>query len=121
VLDEKWPLVPVPLHRSRLEFRHFNQALEIAGPMGRELGLPVVEALRRIRATETQTRLTRNQRLENLRGAFKASAAGERWPQKAGAVLVDDVLTTGSTVDACAKALKKAGFRRVFVVTVMRG
>lgn len=120
-LKERWPLVPVPLHRSRLAHRHFNQAAEIARPMARRLGLPVVQALNRIRATETQTRLTRHQRLENLRGAFKAGGAGERWPDKAGAVLVDDVLTTGSTVDACAKALRKAGFRRVFVVTVMRG
>lgn len=120
-LDEKWPLVPVPLHRSRLEVRHFNQAVEIARPMGRELGLPLVEALKRTRFTVSQTRLTRNQRLENLRGAFEITKAGERWPQKSGAVLVDDVLTTGSTVDACAKVLKNAGFKRVFVVTVMRG
>jgi ComF family protein len=120
-LDEKWPLVPVPLHRSRLEYRHFNQARELALPMSRELGMPVLDALKRVRKTGPQTRLTRKQRLENLRGAFEITRLGGRWPVKAGAVLVDDVLTTGSTVDACAKALRKAGFQRVFVVTVMRG
>jgi ComF family protein len=120
-LAEKWPLVPVPLHRSRLEQRHFNQAAEIARPMSLGLGLPVLDGLKRVRATETQTRLTRHQRLENLRGAFSLSKAGQRWPDKSGAVLIDDVFTTGSTVDACAKALRKGGFQRVFVVTVMRG
>jgi ComF family protein len=120
-LEGRWPLVPVPLHRSRLESRHFNQALEIATPLSKTLGLPVVEALKRIRKTETQTRLSRSQRLENLRGAFKISRRGAKWREKAGAILVDDVLTTGSTVDACAKALLKAGFKRVFVVAVMRG
>ena len=120
-LAAKWPLIPVPLHRSRLRARHFNQALEISRPLGELTGLPVVDGLRRIRKTVTQTRLSRNQRLENLRGAFSLSRAGEKWPGREGAVLVDDVLTTGSTVNECAKALRKAGFKRVFVVTVMRG
>lgn len=117
----KWPLIPVPLHRSRLGRRHFNQAMEIAMPLGKRMEMPVLDGLERIRATVTQTRLTRHQRLENLRGAFRISRAGSRWQDKSGAVLVDDVLTTGSTVDACAKVLRKAGFKRIFVVTVMRG
>lgn len=122
-LEEKWPLVPVPLHRSRLRWRHFNQAEEIAGAIGRLRGLPVLGALRRVRKTTTQTRLSRKQRLANLRGAFAVSRKGERWLEgrPAGAVLVDDVLTTGSTVDECAKTLRKAGVGRIFVVTVMRG
>ena len=118
---EKWPLVPVPLHRARLRKRHFNQAEAIAGSLGKLTGLPVVRALDRIRKTGSQTRLTRHQRLENLKGAFAISGAGKRWKEKHGAVLVDDVFTTGATVDACAKALRKAGFKRVVVVTVMRG
>ena len=120
-LEEKWPLVPVPLHRSRQAWRHFNQAMEIAKPLGKIVGLPVLDGLKRVRATETQTHLTRKQRLENLRGVFAVSRGGERWPRKQGAILVDDVLTTGSTADACAKALRKAGYQRIFVVTVMRG
>ena len=117
----KWPLVPVPLHRSRQAERHFNQAEEIARSISRVSGLPVLHALKRTRKTETQTHLGRKKRLENLRGAFVISRAGARLPEKAGAILVDDVLTTGSTVQACAKTLRKAGFHSVCVITVMRG
>lgn len=122
-LAEKWPLIPVPLHRSRLRFRHFNQAAEIARPLSQLTGLPVVRALARIRRTDTQTSLSRAQRLQNLRGSFALSRAGRALAtsKPRGAVLVDDVLTTGSTVDACAKVLRKAGVPRVAVVTVMRG
>ena len=122
-LAEKWPLVPVPLHRKRLQLRHFNQAAEIARELSNWTGLPVLDALARERSTEHQTALTRAQRLENLRGAFAITRAGQlHLAGKApGAVLVDDVLTTGSTVDECAKTLRRAGFPRVQVVTVMRG
>jgi predicted amidophosphoribosyltransferase len=61
--------------------------------------------------------------MENLRGAFAITRQGRRWIESSpdGVVLIDDVLTTGSTVNECAKTLQRAGFRRVFVVTVMRG
>jgi ComF family protein len=122
-LHGKWPLVPVPLHRRRLRHRHFNQAAEISRAIAMLTGLPVLDALRRKRQTETQTRLSRRQRMENLRGAFEITRHGRRWIHAAphGAVLIDDVLTTGSTVNECAKILRRAGFRRVFVITVMRG
>lgn len=118
VLSEHWPLVPVPLHRARRRWRHFNQAMEVALPLGRSLGLPVVGALKRIRPTETQTRLSRVQRQKNLRGAFEVVRGFE---PSAGAVLVDDVFTTGSTVHECARILRKSGVQKVVVVTVMRG
>jgi competence protein ComFC len=122
-LAGKWPLVPVPLHRRRLQHRHFNQAEEISRQLAVSTGLPWIGALRRIRRTEHQTALTRVQRLANLRGAFAISETGRRWSEKspAGVVLVDDVLTTGSTVNECAKVLRRAGFKQVVVVTVMRG
>jgi ComF family protein len=126
-LDEalagNWPLVPVPLHRKRLQHRHFNQAREIARELALHIGLPVVHALNRTRDTGHQTALTRAQRLENLRGAFVLSRSGQRQIENspAGAILVDDVLTTGSTVDECAKTLRRAGFQKILVVTVMRG
>ena len=120
-LAGKWPLVPVPLHRSRQAERHFNQAAEIARSLSITSGLPLLEALERTRKTETQTHFGRVKRMENLQGAFGISKAGARWPEKAGAIIVDDVLTTGSTVDACAKTLRKAGFHSVYVITVMRG
>ncbi|GAA5482324.1 ComF family protein [Haloferula sargassicola] len=117
-LEERWPLVPVPLHWRRRGWRRFNQALEIARPLGRELGLPVVAALKRVRATRTQTRLSRKERQRNLRGAFRLAAAVDAWR---GAVLIDDVFTTGSTVNECARVLTQAGVQKVVVVTVMRG
>ncbi len=122
-LIEKWPLVPVPLHWRRQQHRHFNQAEEISRVISRYADLPMVKALKRSRSTEHQTRLTRAQRLENLRGAFTITPAGlaQIGKSPAGAILVDDVLTTGSTVDECAKTLRRAGFQKVAVITVMRG
>lgn len=117
-LDEKWPLVPVPLHRARRRWRYFNQATEVALPLGRAIGLPVLEALKRTRPTVTQTRLSRTQRQKNLRGAFEV-VRGFVPPD--GVVLVDDVFTTGSTVHECARILRKSGVQKVVVVTVMRG
>ena len=123
-MEEKWPLVPVPLHRGRQRERYFNQAEEICRGVAAETGLEVLRLLKRVRRTETQTRLSRRQRMENLKGAF---AIGRRWgtemkmPEASGVILVDDVFTTGSTVDACAKVLRKAGVERVAVLTVMRG
>jgi len=113
-----WPLVPVPLHRQRLGWRQFNQAEEIARPLGKMLGLPVISALRRIRPTPTQTRLSRSQRQKNLKGAFSLNCEVRDW---SGAILVDDVFTTGSTVHECARVLRSGGLQNVVVVTVMRG
>lgn len=122
-LAGNWPLVPVPLHHRRQQHRHFNQAHEISRVLSHHTGLQVLSGLKRIRSTEHQTALTRSQRLENLRGAFVVTPAGHRHIETttAGAVLVDDVLTTGSTVDECAKILRRAGIQTVIVVTVMRG
>jgi competence protein ComFC len=120
---EKWPLVPVPLHRNRHQLRHFNQAAEIARGLSINSGLPIVHALKRTRSTEHQTSLTRAKRLENLRDAFALTRAGKRsvLQKQKGVVLVDDVFTTGSTVDECAKVLRRSGFTNVYVITVMRG
>ena len=115
-LEDKWPLVPVPLHRKRFRWRQFNQAREIALPLGRLLGLPISDLLKRTRPTSTQTRLTRSQRQKNLKGAFQAKPN-----EHSGVILIDDVFTTGSTVHECAYALKKAGTQKVVVVTVVRG
>lgn len=122
-LAGKWPLVPVPLHRRRYQHRNFNQAEEIARVLATHTGLPVLKALDRIRATGHQTALTRAQRMENLRGAFQVNPSGIRQisANLPGVVLVDDVLTTGSTVDECARTLRRAGVPRVAIVTVMRG
>lgn len=122
-LAARWPLVPVPLHRSRFQHRNFNQAAEIARGVAQHTGLPVLAALARIRRTDTQTLLGRKARLNNLHGAFAVTAAGRRHlaTSPAGVILIDDVLTTGSTVEACAATLRRAGFPSVLAVTVMRG
>ena len=95
--------VPVPLHPSRLRERGFNQADDLA----RHLGLPVVPAVRRVRATTAQTGLPASRRHANVRGAFAMTRAGATI-RDAIVVLVDDVSTTGATLEACARALKQA-------------
>ena len=120
-LNESWPLVPVPLHWQRLRVRHFNQADEIARALSEITHLPVVRALKRIRSTSTQTRLSRHQRQKNLHGAFALTRKGTALEKAPGVVLIDDVFTTGSTVHECARVLRKSGIQKVIVVTVMRG
>lgn len=112
-------LVPVPLHPARLREREFNQAEVLAQMAGERLGLPVLGALRRTRYTLTQTSFHRDERFANLDGAF-APRPGVPVGGRTIA-LVDDVLTTGSTADACARALLGAGASAVVVITVARG
>ena len=123
-LRERWTLVPVPLHWRREQTRHYNQSREIAHHLGDLLHLPMVPALKRIRATPTQTHLNRKQRLKNLRGAIELSWSGRRWSRKhaaAGVILIDDVFTTGATVQECARILAQNQHENIVVVTVMRG
>jgi ComF family protein len=110
--------VPVPLHPSRRRERGFNQAADLAHC----LGLPVVAALRRIRATAPQTGLPAAQRHRNVRHAFALSRAGRRLSRVPAAivVLVDDVSTTGATLEACARVLKEAGVQEVRALTAAR-
>lgn len=115
VLEGADCLVPVPLHRSRRRERGFNQAADLA----RHLGPPVTEALRRVRPTRTQTGLPQAQRHDNVRGAFAVTRAGGTLAGSA-IVLVDDVSTTGATLDACARVLKEAGVREVRALTAAR-
>lgn len=105
-------LVPVPLHRDRLRRRGYDQALELARPLARALALPLRDdLLHRVRATAPQSRLASPQRRRNLRGAFAVRAA--ELPSHI--ALVDDVMTTGATVEAAATALRRAGVARVDV------
>jgi ComF family protein len=112
-------IVPVPLHSTRQRERGFNQAAELATLLSHRCGVPVTDALQRIRYTTTQTRLAREERMENLRGAFRVRRAD--LVQGRHLLLVDDVFTTGSTVDECARVLRQAGAASVRVATVARG
>jgi ComF family protein len=104
-------LLPVPLHAARLRSRGYDQALELARPLARALALDLrVDVLRRRHATAAQSELDAAQRRRNVRGAFAVRA--DR-PLPVHVVLVDDVMTTGATVQAAALALRRAGVARV--------
>ena len=109
--DRPDALLPVPLHAARLRRRGYDQALELAQPLARALQVPLLAGvLRRTRATGAQSRLDAEARQRNLRKAF-AVVDGVRLP--AHVVLVDDVMTTGATLHAAARALRQAGVARV--------
>lgn len=114
-----WPdcIVPVPLHPARLRERGFNQALELVRAAARRFELPLaVEGLRRTRPTDPQTGLDARRRQINLRGAFVATRSfeGQR------VALADDVITTASTVEECAKTLRAAGAAEIEIWAVAR-
>ena len=111
-------LVPVPLHPAREREREFNQAQLLASVASDRLGIPVLDCLLRFRYTRTQTNFHREERFANLDGAFRlrrgADIAGKRL------ALVDDVLTTGATAQACARALKAAGAAAVHLAVIAK-
>jgi ComF family protein len=115
MLDGAACAIPVPLHASRRRQRGFNQAADLA----RHLGIPVVPALRRIRATPTQTGLPAAQRHRNMRDAFAVTQAA-RPLSGAIVVVVDDVSTTGATLESCARVLKLSGVIEVRALTAAR-
>jgi ComF family protein len=121
LLAEADALVPVPLHWRRLWARRFNQSAMLAAAISAESKVPVVAtALKRVRATAQQVGLSRTERAANVQGAFrvpeesKATVAGRRL------ILVDDVLTSGATVEGCARALLRAGAVNVDVLIFAR-
>ena len=108
-------LVPIPVHADRRRERGYNQAALLARELGRRGGLPTTECLERTRPTTKQHRLNRAERLRNLRGAF---AAAGRPPDTA--ILVDDIITTTATLEACAAVLRDAGCRSVYGFAIAR-
>jgi ComF family protein len=112
-------LVPVPLTGWRLLRRRFNQAAILAHELARQTGLPCdPRLLRRTRFTRSQVGLTHDQRRRNVAGAFRVPRSRVAALQGRNVVLVDDVITTGATADACARALKRAGAGRVDVLVL---
>jgi len=112
-------LVPVPLHRSKLRERGYNQSEAIARGIGLVTGAPVLpRLLERRKRTASQTHLSLEERRENVRNAFRLSHPAPPPGQGGTLVLVDDVVTTGSTLEACAAVLKDAGVKGIVACTV---
>jgi ComF family protein len=110
-------LVPVPLYRQRLLKRGYNQAALLAEVVGKKLDLPVREVLERVKDTQSQTGLNRRQRKGNLEGAFRCC---REFRKGSHVLLIDDVFTSGATVQEAARVLKKAGAARVSVAVLAR-
>jgi ComF family protein len=112
-------VVPVPIHSDRLRERGYNQAELIAKPMAGRLGLPFQKYLLvRTHARPERLKLTRKQRWETVRGAYQKRPDAD--VDNLSVLLVDDVFTTGATLDACAKALRDGGAKAVYALTVAR-
>ena len=110
-------IVPVPLHRSRLRKRGFNQSIEIARPTAKFIGVRLeIDAITRTRKTEPQTELPLERRRQNIRGAFQVDVS----LKDLSIVIVDDVVTSGHTVNELANVLKQAGATRVGVWGIAR-
>jgi ComF family protein len=121
LLAEADALVPVPLHWRRLWARRFNQSAMLAGAVSRQTGVPVVTgALKRVKPTAQQVGLSRTERAANVQGAFRVPADGKAAVTGRRLVLIDDVLTSGATVDGCARALLRAGAANVDVLVFAR-
>jgi ComF family protein len=121
VLAEADALVPVPLHWRRQWRRRFNQSAMLAAAVAAESGLPIAAgALKRVKATAQQVGLTRSERATNVQGAFKVPEEGTALVFRRRLVVIDDVLTSGATVEGCARALLRAGAANVDVLVFAR-
>ena len=121
VLGEADALVPVPLHWRRQWSRRFNQSAMLAAAVSAQCGIPLAaEALKRVKPTAQQVGLTRAERATNVQGAFKVPQEGKAAVLRRRLVLVDDVLTSGATVEGCARALLRAGAANVDVLVFAR-
>ena len=109
-------IVPIPLHKNRLRERGFNQSEAIAKSLSEKLKIPVLAALKKIKITPDQTELSGAERRQNLKGVFSVINP-ERIKSK-NIILVDDVKTTGSTLEEAARTLKKTGAKRIFALTI---
>jgi ComF family protein len=114
-------LVPVPLHWRRLWARRFNQAAALAAAISKSSGVPILDdVLKRMRATAQQVGLARAERATNVQGAFAVPEEKHALVSGKRLVLIDDVLTSGATAEACTRALLRAGASQVDVLTFAR-
>ena len=121
VLQNADLLMPVPLHKSRLRQRRFNQAALLARALSKSVGIPYdTDSLRRSKNTPSQGGQSYVGRKRNVAGAFEINVGSSKALTDLKIVLIDDVQTTGSTLEACARTLKKHGAKRVDALSLMR-
>ena len=121
LLAEADAIVPVPLHWRRLWARRFNQSAALAQSISRASGVPVTpDALKRVKATPQQVGLSRTERAQNVQGAFRVPPDVQAQVKGRRLVLVDDVITSGATAEACARVLLRAGAANVDVLALAR-
>jgi ComF family protein len=114
-------LIPVPLHWRRLWARRFNQSALLAKAVAQESGVKVADiALKRVKATAQQVGLSQAERAQNVQGAFRVPTECKAEVAERRLILIDDVLTSGATSDACARALLRAGARSVDLLVFAR-
>ncbi|WP_236865805.1 ComF family protein [Candidatus Hydrogenosomobacter endosymbioticus] len=114
-------IIPVPLHWTRVSKRGFNQSALIARHLSRFLGIPIlIDSLTRNRKTPSQGSLTSHMREKNVAGAFSVKSSSSKMISEARILLVDDVYTTGSTINACSEALKLTGAKKIIAVTLAK-
>ncbi len=117
VLSQESVIIPIPLHRARQRVRGFNQSLLIAEALGAKLGIPAQDdILRKIRRTKPQMELAREERLKNMAGAFAVSDSAS--VRNRTIILLDDIKTTGTTLEEAARVLRSAGAKRIWAITV---
>ncbi len=116
---QEWVLVPVPLHKRKLNYRGFNQAEEMAKLLGKSLNLQAVQALKRVKAKKPQMKLSREERLKNVKDVYAVAENTQVENKKI--ILVDDVATTGATLNELARILKNRGALKVYGFCLARG
>jgi ComF family protein len=118
-LPSNGALIPLPLHPKRQRERGFNQAEVIAKALAKTSGLPMANLLRRTKSTKQQAKLTETERAVNVAGAFQIRQQITAVPEIG--ILVDDVITTGSTLGAAASVLRASGMKIIVVVCLAKG
>ncbi len=111
-------IVPVPLHRTRQAERGYNQAEMLAEGLARNSSAVVLRAVRRVRATPSQTHLNISERIENVRGAFGLTRSSSHYLKEKNILIVDDVMTTGSTIASIAETITVANPKSISVLTL---
>ncbi len=114
-------LIPIPLYKSKLRKRGYNQSYILAKGLGKKLNIEVLDCLERVRDTKTQVGLKKEEREGNIKGAFKLKIKDLRLKNINQVFLIDDVVTSGATLKEAAKVLKKAGVEKVYGITLAHG